>query len=552
MEAICKSGLIDLPIARGSAVVTNLRALEGRRFFIGGNRMMIEDTGHNRRVLKDTLGTISFKAPDAPTQAETEAPLPRIPRMPYVPRTAAYAHQTRALDAARQKEAFALFLEQGTGKTKVAIDRIGELYAANEIDAALIITKKGVHAQWVREQVPTHLGDVPHVAAYWDGKGFSKNLFLNTSELKIASVNIDSLITKAGSYVIDKFVKQYKGRLMIVVDESQIIKNTTAKRTDACYKLAPFSSHRLILTGTPIAKDLCDEWSQFKFLDENIVGVRYLTSFRNQFCVMGGFENRQVVGTRNLAEFKRRVDPYSFRVTKEGELDLPPKVYAQVPFEMHPEQKRHYKSLKDTFMTQLDNGEVVSVKIAATCLLRLQQITCGVLPPSEEGGKPSLIANPRMDALLDLLEQRPGKAIIWARFNEDIRLIKNQLGDKAVTYFGETSAADREKAVALFLDPNSGVDYFVSNPAAGGTGLNLQGGGCRTNVYYSNSFSSLDRWQSEDRTHRIGMQGTVTYFDLVCVGSPDRKILANLRAKKSISDLALGDIKEILNDDDID
>lgn len=519
--------------------------MEGRRYFVGGDKLIVEDTGHNRRVLTDIIPGLLFRAE---TPKEEVGALPRLirPQFTYRQKTTPYAHQTRALEAARLHKTFALFMEQGTGKTKVAIDRVGELYAAGEIDAALIITKKGVHAQWVNEQLPTH-GNVPYIAAHWTGKKVDA-LTAMSPELKVLSINVDALIAKAGREAATEFVKAHNRRLAIIVDESQIIKNPSAKRTKACCDLAPYASHRMILTGTPIAKDLCDEWSQFKFLDESIIGIRYLTSFRNQFCVMGGFENRQVIGTRNLTEFKKRVDPYSFRVTKEGELDLPPKVYCTVPFEMSDEQKRHFKSMKDTFMTQLANGDVVSVKIAATCLLRLQQITCGVLASSEEGVEPVILPNPRMEALTDLLDQRPGKAIIWARFNHDIKLIKKELGNKAVTYFGETSAEDRQKAVSLFLDPNSGIDYFISNPSAGGTGLNLQGGGCRTVVYYSNSFASLDRWQSEDRTHRIGMSGTVTYFDLVCVGSPDRRILANLRAKKSVSDLALGDIKEILSD----
>jgi hypothetical protein len=510
---------------------------------------MVEDSNHNRFILQTAFPGIAFHNVDVPRVSASTAAL--RPAFVYTAKSKPYAHQTRALDAAREKDHFALFLEQGTGKTKVAIDRFGELYAQNKIDAVLIITKKGVHSQWINEQVPTHLPDeITRVARSWGNWKAFAALFEDTINLKIASVNVEALITNTGHEAITRFCKANAGRLMIIVDESQIIKNSQAKRTKACYELAKHASHRLILTGTPIAKDLTDEWSQFKFLDERIIGIKYLTSFRTQFCQMGGFEMRQVVGTRNLPEFKRRVDPYCFRVTKEGELDLPPKVYAQVPFEMHADQKKHFKQMKETFMTQLDSGEIVSVKIAATCMLRLQQITCGVLPPAEEGGEPTFLPNPRMEALTDLLEQRPGKAIIWARFNHDIELIKKELGDKAVTYYGDTSVADRQKAVSLFLDPDSGVDYFVSNPAAGGTGLNLQGGGCRTVVYYSNSFSSLDRWQSEDRTHRIGMQGTCTYFDLVCVGSPDRRILANLKAKKSVSDLALGDIKEILNEVD--
>jgi SNF2 family DNA or RNA helicase len=369
--------------------------------------------------------------------------------------------------------------------------------------------------------------------------------------MKWFSINIDALNAARGFDEARAFCAAHMGRLLIIVDESQIIKNSKAKRTKACYQLAPYASHRLILTGTPIAKDLTDEWSQFKFLDENIIGFKYLTAFRNQYCVMGGFENRNVVGVRNLPEFRRRVDPYSFRVTKEEELDLPPKVFATHVFDMGEEQRKHYNNLKQTFSTMLDNGEIVSVKTAATLLMRLQQVTCGILPSPNEDDAAYEIENARIDALMDLIEDRPGKTIIWARFKHDIAVIERHLkasGRKCVTYFGETKQKEREEGVSSFLDPNSGVDYFVSNPAAGGTGLNLQGE-CRTVIYYSNSFNSLDRWQSEDRTHRIGTTKTVTYFDLVCAGSPDRLILANLRKKKSVSDMALGEIRELLDDE---
>jgi len=526
--------------------------LEGRKTFTSKGEFVCEDTGRNRETLKGAFPERALLETIGDQGAENYR---SGMRDPYVQKTKAYAHQTRALDLARQKQNFALFLEQGTGKTKVAIDRAGELFAEGKIDAALVITKKGVHSQWINEQLPTHLS-CPYDAAYWGGKDKGRppiNLLSKGDRMKWFSINVDALNGKNGFERALAFCKAHVRRLMIIVDESQIIKNSKAKRSKACYDLAPYASHRMILTGTPIAKDLTDEWSQFKFLDETIIGFKYLTAFRNHYCIMGGFENRNVVGVRNLPEFRRRVDPYSFRVTKEGELDLPPKVYATHVFEMGDEQRKHYKSLKATFSTMLDNGEIVSVKTAAVLLMRLQQVTCGILPsPNEDDPPIELPDNARIEALMDLIEQRPGKTIIWARFRHDITVIVRALekaGHKAVTYFGDTSQRQREENVSSFLDPNSGIDYFVSNPAAGGTGLNLQGE-CRTAIYYSNSFSSLDRWQSEDRIHRIGTTKTVTYFDLVCAGSPDRAILANLRNKKSISELAIGDIKEMLNDDE--
>ena len=542
------NGVIAAPISIDIRSGQLLRRLEGRRVWRKDGTFQFEATPNNIEGFRQIY-------PEAKISGGREDAL-RPPPTPIGDRRVGpslikpFAHQTRALAAARQHSVFALFMEQGTGKTRVAIDRAVGLWAEGSIDAVLVVTKKGVHTQWIVDEIPKHMAaDVKFDAAFWDKKKTLPEIMIKnaSSRLKIFAINVDALISSNGFNAALRFLMAHEKRLLMIVDESQIIKNNKAKRTEACYKLGALASHRMILTGTPIAKDLTDEWSQFKFLDEAIIGFRYLTAFRNYYCVMGGFEGRQIIGTRNLDEFKRKVDPYSFRVTKEEELDLPPKQYAQQVFEMDDEQRKHYNALRDNFITQLDNGEISNVTHAATLMMRLQQITCGILPSSDSDDH-QLLPNPRLRALEELIEARPGKTVVWARFNHDIIEIAKLLGDKCVTYYGATTTKEREEAKRLFLDPKSGIDYFVSNPAAGGTGLNLQGE-CRTVVFYSNSFSAIDRWQAEDRTHRIGTNQTITYFDLVCAGSPDRKILANLRRKKSLSDLALGDIKEMIAHD---
>jgi SNF2 family DNA or RNA helicase len=114
---------------------------------------------------------------------------------------------------------------------------------------------------------------------------------------------------------------------------------------------------------------------------------------------------------------------------------------------------------------------------------------------------------------------------------------------RAVRYDGSLSAGEKERAKDAFMKGDA--DLFIANQAAGGTGLNLAG---RANavLYYSNSFSSLDRWQSEDRTHRIGTKGSVTYVDLVARGTTDTAILANLRRKREVSDMTLNEIRDLL------
>ena len=65
--------------------------------------------------------------------------------MDYRFKTEPYAHQLKALAACHKKENYALFMEMGTGKSKVLIDNIAMLYDQGKINAALIVAPKGVY-----------------------------------------------------------------------------------------------------------------------------------------------------------------------------------------------------------------------------------------------------------------------------------------------------------------------------------------------------------------------------------------------------------------------
>ena len=124
--------------------------------------------------------------------------------------------------------------------------------------------------------------------------------------------------------------------------------------------------------------------------------------------------------------------------------------------------------------------------------------------------------------------------------------LNNEFGsNQAVCYHGG-NVSTRHTSVELFLARIA--KFFVSNPAAGGTGLNLQSSGCQTVIFYNNDFNFITRAQAEDRTHRIGMRGAVTYFDLVADKSVDRHVLNNLRSKKSVSSLTLDEIRASISD----
>ena len=74
-------------------------------------------------------------------------------------KTKPLAHQMDAFAVSKDKKAFALLCEQGTGKSKMAIDKTAYLYGRGQVDAFLIIAPNGVHRNWILNEIPKHMPD---------------------------------------------------------------------------------------------------------------------------------------------------------------------------------------------------------------------------------------------------------------------------------------------------------------------------------------------------------------------------------------------------------
>ena len=531
--------------ARVNPAVSNaVRRLEGQRKWVKAGHLSFMATKHNLDILMEALPDVRVERAVEPSADDvgTQKPPLGYPTT-YVEKTPSYAHQTRAKDKGRFLDNYALFMEQGTGKSKVAIDLCAERYLRGDITAVLVVSPKGVHGQWAVSQIPTHCG-IPHVAFYWQGKP-PETIATPGQQLVFFCINIDAVRIKTGFNFCSDLIWAHHGKVAIILDEAHRIKNTSSASWKALNLLGRRARLRMALTGTPIAQNLSDEWAILKWLDRDIIGIEFITSFKNEYCILGGWDGNQIVAHRNVDKFKRLAAPHIFRATKE-EIGILPKAYSYWPFDLAPAQKKIIKDLKQTLLAEI-KGQTILAKNAAVGLMRIQQASNGFVQEGEEihpiFDDPN--KNPRIIAAKDWANSVDGPIVIWGRFKQDIRFLAEAFGDECVTYFGETSEDERIEAVRQFLGGEKRI--FVSTPAAGGTGLNLQGD-CQAALYYSNSDNSIDRWQSEDRIHRIGTLGAVVYTDLVGKGSIDQRILKNLAGKKAISEMALSDIEEILNE----
>ena len=466
--------------------------------------------------------------------------------MNYKFKTKPYEHQLLALSKSWNKREYAYFMEMGTGKSKVLIDNIAMLYDKGGINAAIIVAPKGVYRNWSEKEIPTHMPDhVEKQIAVWTPAPTIKQkreltkLFERGHDLKILIINVEAFSTKKGVAFVEKFILAHNA--LIAVDESTTIKNPKAQRTKNLLKLAINTKYRRILTGFPVTQSPLDLYSQSSFLSTQLLGYTSFYSFQNRYAKlinrkMGTRSFRQVVGYQNLEELTKNVSEFSYRVLKKECLDLPDKVYQRREVELTTEQKKVYKELKDYAMAELDSHEIVSVTSVLTQILRLHQVVCGFV--RHDNGEEVEVKSNRLDELVNVLEEVQGKTIIWANYQYDIKRILKKLHDitgvdSVATYYGETPDQDRQEIIRRFQDPNSDLQYLISNTQTGGYGITLTE--ASNVIYYSNNYDLEKRLQSEDRAHRIGQTNKVTYIDIVAEKTIDEKVLKALRNKINIS-----------------
>jgi SNF2 family DNA or RNA helicase len=465
-------------------------------------------------------------------------------------------HQTVALRKAWPHYEFALFHGMGTGKTFTAINLAAARFQRGQINGLVIICDTSIKnvwytgdGTWLDEDGKLQGSEIEKWCpvdyscwVYQSGDHPTIWMREKKDELKILVVGVESLSIKNGKSIqqIEYFKRFHK--MMVVVDESTSIKNWKAIRTKNVTLAGGWADYRLILTGTPITQGMEDLFGQFSFLNQKIIDCKNYFVFRNRYCVMGGFQGKQILGYQFQDDLLNKVRPYVDYVTKEECLDLPEQIYPE-PIIVKPteEQKRVLKQLRLEHSAEDQNKEItVSTVLERT--LRYQQVIGGTFPFEEEGEyktTPISGRNPKLEAMLQYLTHLPDKAkvIIWARFVPEIRYIVDALveeyGEEAVTEFYGANDQEQRKVNNRRFQEDSQCRFMVTNQQVGSKGQTWTA--ATYNIYYSNTFSYQDRYQSESRSHRKGQEYPVVYQDIEMAVLYDKMILIAIRKKKNLA-----------------
>lgn len=380
-------------------------------------------------------------------------------------------NQQAAFEKLSRLKVGALFMEMGTGKTKVALDLIAS--KRSKVDFVLWICPCSLKSEIEAERKKWH------------------------ADLKLDIVGCESIGSSDRIY-LETLRKVAGRRTFIVVDESLKIKNRDAKRTRRILQLGEAAEYKLILNGTPLSKNVLDLWTQMQFLSPKILLMDY-NQFKNTYCEyyirgrLKGLVKRQ----HNVEHLISKVEPYIF----DAALEIGKKKhYYDYSYEM--DDFDGYEELKMRYL-QAPIFDFMAVSQV------LQQHYC------KSGGKAEIIEN--------LINEINEQVIVFVKYLSSIP-------KGAAALIGDMNEREREAVINGFRAGKIKVLYVTYG--CGAFGLNLQC--CKYMIFADHTFDYAQRIQAEARIFRLGQADDVHYYSLWCNCGLERLIKGSLDKKTNL------------------
>lgn len=384
-------------------------------------------------------------------------------------------NQQAAFEKLSRLKVGALFMEMGTGKTKVALDLIAS--KRSKVDFVLWICPCSLKSEIEAERKKWH------------------------ADLKLDIVGCESIGSSDRIY-LETLRKVACRKAFIVVDESLKIKNREAKRTERILRLGETAEYKLILNGTPLSKNVLDLWTQMQFLSPKILQMTF-NQFFNTYCeyYTRGAKKGKIKSFVNIPHLIDKIAPYIF----EARLEI--------------ETKKRYKTY--TYETDLGNYEEYKEQMFDKYFIYGDSdINFNALTMKLQH---FYTANSnRAEVIQQCIEDAGERVIVFVRFLQSIPQDEHKIT-------GDEKSTERQRIIEAFRRGEFNVLYITYG--CGAFGLNLQF--CRHMIFAEQTWDYAVREQAEARIYRMGQGEEVTYYDLYCDGVGLEKLMTRCIERKS-------------------
>ena len=469
-------------------------------------------------------------------------------------KTKPFSHQLEGVEYVLKYDRWFLGDEQGLGKTKQVIDIAVARKVMYGYRFCLIVC--GVNTlkwNWVNE-IHTHSKEDAYILGQ---RRKGTKIRIGSTKDKLEDLKLMYDIKEPHPYFIITNVESFRDKNiadtisdlckkgiigMCAADEMHKMKNPTAQQTKGFLKCLPYC--RIGMTGTPLMNSPMDLYVILKWLGYE---SHAFYSFKQHYCVMGGYGGYEIVGYKNLDQLTAQVREIMLRRLKSEVLDLPEKIYVDDIVEMEGKQAVMYKEVEAGLKADYINGDI-DLTNPLSALIRLRQTTGypGIL--SDE-----ITESAKLDRMEELFENctfNDEKVIIFSNWTQMTDAICNKLkssGHNVGVITGETPDSSRQEIVDVFQN-SSDLSVLVGTIGAMGTGLTLTA--ATTVIFVDEPWNKALFEQAVDRAHRIGQKNNITIYSIMCKDTIDERI-HNLIYKKGAMSDAIIDGKVVGNKNEV-
>ena len=440
-----------------------------------------------------------------------------------------YEHQQEGLQAVQDLDHVAFYWDMGLGKTFAGSEKLHQLGAR----VNLVVCQKSKVQDWLdhffNHYSGSHKFPEKKVAVAWDltdPKDMINFFTAISNEVwqvqHVGVINYDLLWRRPELKNLQNFT--------LLLDESSLIQNETSKRAKFILKMHP--ANVILLSGTPTGGKYEKLWSQMRLLGWKISKDLYWKQFvKVEYLDTVGRSIPIVTGYKNIDRLKRKMKQYGCQFLKTDEVfDLPSQNFQKVRVDTSPE----YRTFKKDRVVEVHTGvydhlinsewdgktfDDLHELVGDTTLTKMlyERMLCGAYSKA------------KMKAFADLLDSTEDRLIVFYNFTAELEAMKG-ICDRIERPYSVVNG--KVKDLSAYEQKSDSVTFLQHQ--AGAMGLNLQKA-CRM-VFFTLPLSSELYEQAKKRIHRIGQKKLCFYYQLICKGSIEEKILRTLEMRKDYTE----------------
>ena len=426
-------------------------------------------------------------------------------------------HQVYASEMMDTTNILALFYEAGTGKTMCVLDWLYRNFKMHEdFECALIVCPANLVSNW-----RSAIDKMSQFEGYTDygirmmHKRIEVRSFQRTYQtVKVTKKKRDGTI-KTEKEVVNRPDIQHNWSA-IIVDESQGLGAHNSSQTESLLKLSSLTTHRYILSGTPVSggggqEDYKKLYGQLKFLDPDL-WPNWTAFCRELVVAMDNYHKPKVYRNDQCLALMKA---YGIVARLDDCYDMPD--YLDIPILVDIGCPLVYNEVVEGFMKKYN----IEIKTGGGKFIKLMELVSGFMKNINDECD-SYDCN-KAQAVADIINGTDDKVVIFCNYRYSIDQV-----EKICKKHGKTVVFDGRSTTDTWRDFQFGdARYLICQYQSGGTGIDLFAS--HTMIFYEPSFSSLLMEQAKARIRRKGQNKKCLYYWLTTKASIEEKVVETVR-----------------------